>query len=140
MPKATRHMSRARDQEVIDRLKKLPKYYSYKYLQKEQQIKSAIHVWKVLEEYKITNLWIACSVFNVLYLMTYDQYKRAKTLVENEGNNKCLNKAQEASLIWYINLVIECGFLMQYDLITTTVAQILSAIRDKKQFGDKLVY
>ena len=91
-----------------------------------------MEVYKNPDDTEITSLRIAASVFNrVSYSTLNHWYKKKdlgglKTLAENGGYNKKLNEAQEASLIWYVDMAIARGFPMRYDMIIAAATMILS--------------
>jgi hypothetical protein len=55
MPKAIRRTAREKNEEVVQRLKKLPRYKTVQYMAQEERIKEAIYAWKDPAETEITN-------------------------------------------------------------------------------------
>ncbi|KAE9363211.1 hypothetical protein N431DRAFT_357626, partial [Stipitochalara longipes BDJ] len=85
--------------ETSIKLRKLLKYKTKQYLEKEERIKEALKAYHDLANIEITNLCLAASVFNVSYSILYSRDHGVKPLSENRGHNTRLNKAQEISLI-----------------------------------------
>ena len=56
MPKAIRRIVREKNEEVVQRLKKLPRYKTVQYMEQEERIKEAIRAWKDPIETEIMNL------------------------------------------------------------------------------------
>ena len=127
MPKAIRRTAREKNEEVVQRLKKLPRYKTVQYMKQEERIKEAIRAWKDPAETEITNLRTSASIFDVPYSTCFDRYKGSKPLSENGGHNTRLNEAQEASLIWYIDTCIERNYPLRYDMVTAAATSILKA-------------
>jgi hypothetical protein len=99
MPKATRRTLRRQVKELTRRLRKMPKYKTKLYLEKEARIQEALKAYHDLSETEITSLRIAADIFDVSYMTLYGREQGAKPLSENRGHNTRLNKAQEISLI-----------------------------------------
>jgi hypothetical protein len=128
MPKATRRTSRKHVEELTRRLRKIPKYKTKLYLEKEARIQEALKAYHDPSETEITSLRIAASVFDVSYTTLYGREQGAKPLSENGGHNTRLNEAQEMSLIWYMDIAIERGFPLRYNMVTRAATQILEAV------------
>jgi len=93
MPKAIRRTVREKNEEVVQRLKKLPRYKTVQYMKQEERIKEAIRAWKDPAETEITNLRTSASIFDVPYSTCFDRYKGSMPLSENRGHNTRLNEA-----------------------------------------------
>jgi hypothetical protein len=133
-------MSRRQVEELARRLRKMPKYKTKLYLEKKARIQEALKAYHNLSETEITSFPIIAGIFNVSYTTLYRREQGAKPLSENEGYNTCLNKAQEMSLIWYMDIAIKRGFLLRYNMVTRAATQILEAIglinRDNNYLGN----
>ena len=128
MSKAKRRTVKDRALEVAKRLRKLPKYKTKLYLEAEARIEEAIKAYHNPAEKEISSLRVAGYVFNIPYSTLYGREKGARNLSHNGGHNTRLNEAQEMSLIWYIDIAIERGFPLRYDMITCAATRILEAM------------
>ena len=103
-------------------------------MSQEARIQAALEAYENPDDTDITSLRIAAGVFGgVSYSTLNHRYKKrdsSKNLAENGGHNKKLNEAQEASLIWYIDIAIERGFPMRYDMIVAAATMILSLLME----------
>ena len=113
----------------IARLRKLPKYKTPAYMNRETKIQAALEAYHDPDDTDITSLRIAAGVFDgVAYSTLRDRNQSAvptKNLADNGGYNKKLNEAQETALIWYVDSAIERGFPMRYDMIVAAATRIL---------------
>ena len=123
----TRKKVKVDEDKLVLKLKRQKKYKTWEYRSKEERILEAIRVWKDPAERDITNLHIACRVLNVPYSTTYNRNKGAHTLEHNGGHNTRLGEAQEASLIWYVDVAVERGMPLRLDHITKAATSILKA-------------
>jgi hypothetical protein len=140
MPKATHRTRKSKAQDDGERLKNLPKYKTAQYRAKEERISEALKAYHDPKETDITNLRTASIVFDVSYSTLWDRNHGTKPLSENGGHNTRLNEAQEASLIWYMDIAIERGFPLRYDMVTAAAAQILKAAGIQPRLGDTWAY
>jgi len=135
MPTITRKTEGQKCRDQIKRLKKLPKWKTVHYQDKELRIKEALKAYWDDAEPEIKSLRVAAGVFDLSYSTLYDRSKGGKPLSENGGHNNLLTEAQEASLIWYMDAAIERGFPLRYDMITAAAAKILKLADSKKVVG-----
>jgi hypothetical protein len=133
-------MSKRQVEELTRRLRKMPKYKTKLYLEKEARMREALKVYYNLSETEITSLQIAAGIFDISYTTLYRREQGAKPLSENGGYNIYLNKAQEMSLIWYIDIAIKRGFPLRYNMVIRAAIQILEAMglinRDNNCLGN----
>ena len=82
------------------------------------------------KDIEITSLHVVIGVFDgVSYSTLNYRFKKGddtRTLANNGGHNIKLNKAQEASLIWYVDIAIERSFPIRYDMIIAAATIILT--------------
>ena len=128
MPKAKRRTLQEKAEEIGLRLRKLPLYKSKLYIAKEARIKEALKAYHNANESEISSLRIAGIVFDIPYSTLRDRNQGSRSLAENGGHNTRLNEAQEMSLIWYMDIAIERGFPLRYDMVTRAATQILQAV------------
>ncbi|RKF74338.1 hypothetical protein GcC1_085030 [Golovinomyces cichoracearum] len=140
MPKATPIASRQTENDLIQRIKSLPKYATKAYIDREYRIREAISAYNDPLQDEISSLRIAAGVMDVPYSTLRDRYTGHNTLADNGGHNGLLDEAQEATLINYIDQSIERGLPIRYDMIISAASQILRACGVDKPIGKNWVY
>jgi hypothetical protein len=138
MPKAKRRTVQEKAEEVGLRLQKLPLYKSKLYLAKEERIKEALKAYHNPDEFEISSLRIAGMVFDIPFSTLRDRNEGRRSLAGNGGHNTRLNEAQEMSLIWYMDIAIERGFPLRFDMVTRAATQILQAVGLALEEKDRL--
>jgi hypothetical protein len=138
MPKAKRRTVQEKAEEVGLRLRKLPLYKLKLYLAKEERIKKALKAYHNLNEFEISSLQIAGMVFDIPFSTLRDRNEGRRSFAGNGGHNTRLNEVQEMSLIWYMDIAIERGFPLRFDMVTRAATQILQAVSLALEENDRL--